>query len=210
MDSFKKIALATTLIASNAAMATSTIPTPLFLSAEAGWSNMASGHVSPYTVHYKKNFGYRAGLGYLFEINKSFSLGPEIAYGYYGLISYVNPNNLVAYYESTGWSVLADLKYTAINPVSFYLKAGATELFQHYDISDAPGLTRGGYYQRKVSPTIIAAAAYNLTQHTALSLSYTHIFANSAPLSGKPKFTYTNVNEVVSVDAVMVGVVYSV
>ena len=182
---------------------------PLFFTAETGWSNMANGHVSPNQTKDKKQFGYRMSMGYLFNINTKFSLGPEVAYGYYGKISYQNPIGLVVYYESTGWSLLASVKHKTTNLINLYLKAGATEVSQHYDIT-GPNTVQGGFYQHKFSPTIIAAGSYNLTQHVELIASYTHIFANRAPLSGKPQLTYTNVDQITTIDAVMLGVVYNV
>lgn len=184
-------------------------PRHLFITAESGWSNMANGHVSPYQAKDKKQFGYRMSMGYLFNINTKFSLGPEIAYGYYGKISYQNPASLVVYYESTGWSALASLKHKTTNLINLYLKTGVTDVYQQYDIS-GPNTTRGGFYQHKFSPTIIAAGSYNLTQQAELILSYTHIFANRAPLSGSSKFTFTNVDQITTIDAVMVGIVYNV
>lgn len=181
----------------------------LYFAAESGWSSMASGHVSPYRFLYKKSFGYRAAMGYLFPLNATFSLGPEVAYGYYGLISYVNSTGIVVHYESTGWSVLANLKHALTNHIDLYLKGGFTEIFQQYE-TFGPNVTKGGFYQRKFCPSIIAAGAYNLTQHIALSLSYTHIFANSAPLTSKSQFTFTNVNEISSVDAIMVGIIFDI
>lgn len=181
----------------------------LYFAAESGWSNMASGHVSPYRFLYKKSFGYRAAMGYLFPLNTAFSLGPEIAYGYYGLISYQNTSGIVVHYESTGWSALASLKHALTNCIDLYLKGGVTEVFQQYE-AFGPNVTKGGFYQRKFCPSIIAAGSYNLTPHTALSLSYTHIFANSAPLTSKTQLTFTDVNEISSIDAVMVGVIYKI
>lgn len=179
----------------------------LYFASESGWSSMASGHVSPYQLTYKKYFGYRASIGYLFPIQTKFSIGPEISYGYYGLISYKNPSNLVVYYESTGWSILANLKHATTNYINLFLKAGITDVFQHYDIS-GPGVTRGGFYQQKLSPTIIVASSYNMTQHAALSLSYTHIFGNSSPLTSSSQLTFTDINQIASVNTVMLGVIY--
>lgn len=197
------------LIISTLADASQSKPSPLYFSAETGWSSMASGHVSPYRFIYKKTFGYRTALGYLFPINNKWRLGPEVGYGYYGQINYENPTGLVVYYMSTGWSALGNLSYSLTDSVNLYLKGGATEVFQQYDISGA-NVTRGGFYQRKFCPTVVVATSYNLTDSTALSISYTHIFAKSAPLSSKSDFTFTNVNEVVSVNAIMAGVIFNI
>ena len=181
----------------------------LYFAAESGWSSMASGHVPPYQFTYKKSFGYRASMGYLFLIPARFSIGPEISYGYYGLISYKNPSDLAVHYESTGWSLLANLKHATTNYINLYLKAGITDVFQHYDIS-GPGasITRGGFYQQKLCPTIIAAGSYDMTQHTAVSLSYTHIFGNSSPLTNNSQLTFTDINQIASVNSVMLGIIY--
>lgn len=181
----------------------------LYFSVESGWSSMANGHVSPYRFKYKKHFGYRAAMGYLFPLPYNFSLGPEISYGYYGQESYQNLTGLVVYYESTGWSLLANLQHPVTNAVNLKFKAGLTAMYQQYDIA-GPNVTQGGFYERKISPTIIFAASYNMTPHTDLSISYTHIFAAKAPLTGDPQFTFTNVNRIASIDAVMLGVAYTV
>lgn len=183
--------------------------TNLYFSAERGWSAMAHGHVSPYQFKDQKNLGYRLSMGYLFPLADKFELGPEIGYGYYGQISYANPANLVVHYDSHGWNVLANLIYKVIPKTDLVLKGGFTEVSQHYDIS-GPNVTRGGFYQREFSPTVIVASSYSLTQHTAVDLSYTHIFAHPAPLSSDPNFTFTNVNQICSVNAVMIGIIYSV
>lgn len=181
----------------------------LYFSAETGWSAMADGHVSPYQFNDQKNWGYRLLMGYLFPLSDKFGLGPEIGYGYYGKISYENPTNLVAYYESYGWSVLANLTYKVTSKIDLALKGGGTEISQHYDIS-GPNVTTGGFYQRAFSPTLIVSSSYYLLKHVSVGLSYTHIFANSAPLSSDPHFTFTNVDQICSVNAVMVVVTYSV
>ena len=181
----------------------------LYFSAESGWSSMANGQVSPYQFKNIKYFGYRAAMGYLFPLQYNFSLGPEIAYGYYGQESYANVTGLVVYYESTGWSLLANLQYPVTKVININLKAGLTAMYQQYDIT-GPNVTRGGFYERKISPTIIVSASYNMTLHTALSISYTHIFAEKAPLSSDPQFTFTDVNRITSVDAGMLGLTYSV
>jgi OOP family OmpA-OmpF porin len=183
--------------------------TNLYFSAETGWSAMAHGHVSPYQFKDQKNFGYRLSMGYLFLLSNKFELGPEVGYGYYGKISYANPTNLVVYYESYGWSALANLTYEVTPKIDLTLKGGVTEVSQHYDIA-GPGVTTGGFYQRAFSPTLIVATSYSLSQHTSIDLSYTHIFANSAPLTSDPHFTFTNVNQICSVNAVMAGITYSV
>jgi len=181
----------------------------LYFSAETGWSTMAHGHVSPYQFKDQKNFGYHLSMGYLFPISDKFKFGPEIGYGYYGKISYANPTNLIVYYESYGWSTLANLTYKATRKIDLALKGGFTEVSQHYDIS-GPNVTTGGFYQRAFNPTIVIASSYSLSQHTSIGLMYTHIFGNSAPLTSDPHFTFRNVNQICSVNAVMVGVAYSV
>lgn len=183
--------------------------TNLYFSVETGWSAMAHEHVSPYQFKDQKNFGYRLSMGYLFPLSDKFEFGPEVGYGYYGKISYENPTNLVVYYESYGWSALANLTYKLTPKFDLALKGGVTQVSQHYDIS-GPNVTTGGFYQHAFSPTLIVATSYYLSQHTSIGLSYTHIFANSAPLTSDPNFTFTNVNQICSVNAVMAGITYSV
>lgn len=198
--------LASTFLLSTASFAENN---DLYVSAEAGWSNMASGQVIPYSFHYKKHFGYRAAMGYLFPIKTRWKLGPEIAYGYYGLVSYENPTNLVAFYESTGWSILANLQYALSGQWSLYFKAGETAVYQQYDIK-GPNVTPGGFYERKINPTFIVATSYAVTPHFDVSLSYLNILGEKAPLSGNAEFTFTNVDQITRVSAVMLGIVYRV
>jgi hypothetical protein len=183
--------------------------TNLYFSAETGWSAMAHNHVSPYQFKGQKNLGYRFSMGYLFPLPNQFKFGPEIGFGYYGKISYENQTKLVVYYKSFGWSTLANLSYKMRPKIDLALKGGVTEVIQHYDIV-GPKVTRGGFYQRAFSPTLILASSYSFSKHISLALSYTHIFAHHAPLTSDPKFTYTNVNQICSINAVMAGFNYSV
>jgi OOP family OmpA-OmpF porin len=181
----------------------------LYFSAETGWSVMQHGDVSPYQFKDQENIGYRLAMGYLFPLSDKFRLGPEVGYGYYGKISYENLSNLTVYYKSYGWSPLANLTYKITPKVSLALKGGVTELLQHYDIS-GPNVTPGGFYQRAFSPTLIIGSLYNLSKHTSVGLNYTHIFANNAPLTSDTYFTFRNVNQICSVNAVMAIITYSI
>lgn len=183
--------------------------TNLYLSAEGGWSAMAHGRVSPYQFNGKKNLGYRLAIGYSFSLADKIELGPELGYGHYGKISYADPSNLIAYYESRGWSALANLNYHLSPKVDLALKGGVTEVSQHYDIA-GPNVTPGGFYQQAFRPTLVLSSSYSLSTHTSIGLSYTHIFANTAPLSSDPNFTFTNVNQICSVNAVMAVVTYRI
>ena len=174
-----------------------------------GWSSMAHGYVSPYQFNGQKNFGYRLSMGYLFPLSDTFKFGPEVGYGYYGKISYKNQTNLVVYYESYGWNTVANLTYKMTPKIDLALKGGVTEISQHYDIA-GPNVTTGGFYQRAFSPTFIFTSSYYLSKHASVGISYTHIFANSAPLTSDSQFTFTNVNQICSVNAAMVVITYSV
>lgn len=179
----------------------------LYFTEQLGWTSMASNTVNPYTLKQKKHFGFRFSGGYLFPINDSFSLGPEVGYGGYGKVSYQNAAGLVSNYTLRGWDVLANLRYTFNALFNFYVKAGIGQFSQHLDIQ-GPGVTPGGFYQQALAPEVAVAASYNLGKRTELSVNYAHIFANSAPLTSKQPFTFTNVNRVASVDAVMMGLTY--
>ena len=183
--------------------------TNLYFSAETGWSSMAHGHISPYQFKDQNNFGYRLSMGYLFSFSYHFKLGPEVGYGYYGKISYKNPTDLTVNYASYGWNALANLTYEVTPKVDLALKGGITEIFQHYDIVGS-NVTAGGFYQRAFSPALIFAGQYYISKHTSIGLSYTHVFANSAPLTSSPNFTFTNVNQICSVNAVMAIITYSI
>jgi hypothetical protein len=174
---------------------------------ELGWSNMASAHVDPYQFKNKQIFGYRISMGYLFPINPLLYFGPEIGYGYYGKVSYTNAAGLISNYNLAGWDILASLKYKLDTQLNLYFKAGAADLNQQLVIV-GPGATPDGFYQRAFKPMVALAASYNLLQQMELSLGYTHIFANRAPLTSNQQFTFTNVNQLCSVDALMLGISY--
>lgn len=183
--------------------------TKLYFSAETGWTAMTHNHVSPYQFKDQKNLGYRFSMGYLFPLPNQLKLGPEINFSYYGKINYENPTHLVVSYKSHGWSALANLSYKMRPKIDLALKGGFTEVSQHYGIL-SPNVTQGGFYQRAFSPTLILASSYSFARHLSLALSYSHVFAHNAPLSSKPEFTFTNVNQICSVDTVMVGFNYLV
>ena len=179
----------------------------LYVDGALGWSNMASAHVNPYHFKDKQIFGYRISMGYLFPINRSLSLGPEVGYGHYGKLSYTNAVGLISNYNLAGWDVLASFKYKPNTEFNLYFKAGAVDLNQRLVIV-GPNATPGGFYQQVFKPMVVFAASYNLLKQIELSLSYTHIFASKAPLTSSQQFTFTDVNQPCSVDAVMFGISY--
>lgn len=198
-----------TLVIFSSVHATGNKATNLYINGELGWSSLASGHVTPYQFKHKKNFGYRLSGGYLFPINVSFSLGPEVGYGYYGKTSYENSIGLISNYKLSAWDVLANLKYKSTEWFNLYFKAGIANLSQQLVIV-GPNATPGGFYQQATKPLLVFAGSYNLTKQTELLVSYTHIFANPAPLTSSQQFTFTNVNQICSVDAIMLGLVYNI
>ena len=174
-----------------------------------GWSSLASSHVEPYRFKDKRYFGYRLAMGYLFSLNEQVHIGPEVGYGFYGQTSYLNASGLISNYKLDAWTLLMALKYQPTEFLNLYLKGGLSDASQKLNIV-GPNVTPGGFYQQDVKPALVAATSYQLTNQAEVMVSYTHIFANKAPLTSNQQFTFTNVNQISSVNAVMIGLVYFV
>ncbi len=179
----------------------------LYFTEQLGYSSVASGAVSPYQFHNRHTFGFRISGGYLYSISNWLNVGPEVGYGYYGKVSYQNTTGYVSNYKLTGWDILANFKYKLSDLFNLYFKLGLGQFSQQLVIN-GPNATPGGFYQQKIAPVAAVAASYNATKATELSLGYTHIFANRAPLTSNQNFTFTNVNQVASANAVMLGVTF--
>lgn len=134
---------------------------------------------------YNDSFGYRVSIGYLFPIGRLLSLGPEVGYGYYGKLSYTNSAGLISNYNLAAWNALVSIKYESATRFNLYLKGGVGDLSQRLVIV-GPNVTPGGFYQQAFKPMVVFAASYNLLKQIELSLGYTHIFANKAPLTKLP------------------------
>lgn len=188
-------------------IAANTTANRLYFTESLGWTSMANATVNPYQFKQKQTFGYRLASGYLFPISDVMSIGPEIGYGYYGKESYQNNIGYVSTYKLHGWDLLANFKYKFSPLLNGYLKLGMGQFSQQLTIKGAQ-VTPGGFYQQAVVPVIALAASYNLFERTELSLNYTHLFANRAPLTGSQQFTFTNVNQVAGANSVLLGITY--
>lgn len=189
------------------ASAANTTANRLYFTESLGWTSMANGTVNPYQFKQKQTFGFRLASGYLFPITDIMSIGPEVGYGYYGKESYQNSIGFISNYKLTGWDVLASFKYKFSALFNGYLKVGMGQFSQQLTIK-GPKATPGGFYQQAVVPVLALAVSYNLGERTELSLNYSHIFSNRAPLTSSQQFTFTNVNQVTSVNSVLLGLTY--
>lgn len=203
----KLFSMLTLALCSLPASAANVTANRLYFTESLGWTSMASGTVNPYQFKQKQTFGFRLASGYLFPITDVMSLGPEIGYGSYGKESYLNSLGMTSNYKLTGWDILANFKYNCASFINLYLKLGLGQFSQQLTIK-GPQVTPGGFYQQAIAPVLALAASYNLGERTELSLNYSHIFANRAPLTGSQQFTFTNVNQVASVNSVLLGLTY--
>ncbi len=198
------IMIATCTTHANAANSTAN---RLYFTESLGWTSMANGTVNPYQFKQQQTFGFRLASGYLFPITDVMSIGPEVGYGYYGKESYQNAIGLTSNYKLNGWDMLANFKYKLSALFNLYFKLGMGQFSQQLTIK-GPQVVPGGFYQQAVVPEVALAASYNLGERAELSLNYSHVFANRAPLTGSQQFTFTNVNQVSSVNSVLLGLTY--
>ncbi|WP_108652751.1 outer membrane beta-barrel protein [Dongshaea marina] len=149
-------------------------PVGPYVKGEMGWVNQdITGNAPNYS---KEHLGGRIAAGYTFDINRQFSVAPEIGYGYYGKESF---SGMTPYGHVSG-----DAKFHAFDmsgvgtyhvneKIDLFGKAGFA--YKTIDVSvndikvssdDNDGWT----------PLMGVGAGYNLTPQLQAQVTYTHMF----------------------------------
>lgn len=170
-----------------------------YAEADLGWvqqSGLPLQQIPGYNT--QSNLGARLAVGDRFSLTSKFSLGPELAYAYYGFTSFSgDPTGFNAY--SNVLELLGVGTYAVTPLFSVFSKFG---LGYQY-LSGENVQTSNGYYQlqdRGLGPVIAFGSSYQFSMHIEGVLTYSHFFGDSLQDPGS--------TGVPSLNSVMLGVKY--